>query len=1148
MSGSVKLDLTGVLPERPLVIEASAGTGKTYSLSALVARYVAEDGVTPSELLIVTFTRTAAAELRDRTRRAIVEARDACAAGVAPPDQQWMEPLVVDDGQRHLRWERLASAVASFDEASISTIHGFCQQALSQIGVRAGGGSSLKLSDRSIDDLVDEACTDLIVERLSAGRLGASWMAETQNPYLVEPQAVLDQLKSTVLELVRNPVASAVPHETFDLDTPDELRVWRELVKEAVALVEDRRRVRLEFGYDDLVNGLREVLESDEHACQVLHDRYKVVMIDESQDNDPQQWDIFQRAFSDRMITVGDPKQAIYRFRGADVYAYLAHVGSKQMMHLSTNHRSDPTLVDATNALLRGFCLGDERILVGEVAAADPDRPAALVGAPLQLRWVPTCTQVLGSKGSVTAGEARDVILRDLTHVVGDLLTEEIIDDNDPRRVNPGDIAVLVPSGFEADRVRDALTAAGVPAVRTATNSVLHADAAVREWRLLLHALARPTDVTRVRSAGLGAFIAMDLADLDTMSPEPTKRFIEGQRQCVDWATRMERSSFLAWYDMVRRTSGLVHRLLAREGGERLLTDLDHIAELLAADLGSVKPTPVLALRRLDRLVAFASGNDDSGPQVRRIDSDARAVQISTIHKSKGLEYPIVLLPFLWTSRGEPDVTIFNDSTGTRIIDTATPFRWQSDEGPFGDSDVRRGLGVRAQRGDQLRVLYVAFTRAKHRTIAWWAPTTASPSSPLSAVLFDRDADMRPLNSYLEPGVTVKSPVEVASSANPDLASIESKIAAQFRAIEELGRGSISVQPLDPDIESAVIDVVDEADTPITRRVATGPSLTDESWSRWSFTGITRNAKSGHDAAAIPVVGGADEPSTDDNTAPLTSPSVAGVEMPWAELGGGTAFGTLIHDILERVDPMSPTLDADLDRLVADGVRRSGLRLDPVVVVDGLRRSMSTPLGALFDDRALVDISVSDRLAELRFDLPLVAADHAVAVTKIGEVLLARLADNDPMQPYAASLAKGRFPQRLAGYLQGSIDGVFRVGAPDAPRFVVVDYKTNQLHERDDLDPLAAYHPAKLPEAMAHSDYPLQALLYSVALHRYLRWRLPNYDPESHLGGIAYLYLRGMVGIATPRDEGCPFGVFAWRPPSGAIEALDHLFATGSTS
>ena len=257
----------------------------------------------------------------------------------------------------------------------------------------------------------------------------------------------------------------------------------------------------------------------------------------------------------------------------------------------------------------------------------------------------------------------------------------------------------------------------------------------------------------------------------------------------------------------------------------------------------------------------------------------------------------------------------------------------------------------------------------------------------------------------------------------------------------------------------------------------------------------------------------------------------------------------MVHSVLERIDPTSAALELDLRREVTKELRNDRLDVGVTPTVTGLSAAIDTPLGPLFGGRRLADIPVADRLAELDFDLPLVSAKgQRVTPAHIGRVMLHTLDPADPQLAYAQQLADERFPISVAGYLQGSIDAVLRVPGPDgSPRFVVVDYKTNRLHHSGAIEPLEAYHPDLLPAAMAHSDYPLQALLYSVAVHRYLRWRLPGYTPEVHLGGIGYLFLRGMVGQATPVHLGCPYGVFAWQPPAATVLGIDRLFAEGAS-
>ena len=345
---------------------------------------------------------------------------------------------------------------------------------------------------------------------------------------------------------------------------------------------------------------------------------------------------------------------------------------------------------------------------------------------------------------------------------------------------------------------------------------------------------------------------------------------------------------------------------------------------------------------------------------------------------------------------------------------------------------------------------------------------------------------------------------------------------------------------------------------PLTHAESGREPLDDPSWKSWSFTAITRSladsvdpvAHGSHSGDDRPVTGGLDEPAADvDDSIPQTGPAAAVAthgEMPLADVVGGTTFGTMVHEILEHVDTTADDLaDVVRDRAEA-AARRAGLALDVDTLTTGLLAAIDTPLGPLFGGRALRSIAPADRLAELSFDLAIGDGSAvSAAAAAVGDVLSATLDIDDPVRPYADVLRADLGTLALRGWLNGSIDAVFRVGAGaggDA-RFVVVDYKTNRLHQPGASHPLADYRPDRLVGAMAHSHYPLQALLYSVAVHRYLRWRLGDaYDPARHLGGVAYLFVRGMVGADTPTVDGVPHGVFSWRPPAATIVELDELF------
>ena len=427
----------------------------------------------------------------------------------------------------------------------------------------------------------------------------------------------------------------------------------------------------------------------------------------------------------------------------------------------------------------------------------------------------------------------------------------------------------------------------------------------------------------------------------------------------------------------------------------------------------------------------------------------------------------------------------------------------------------------------------------------WWAPTDQSKKSALNTVLFDRDEAGVPRNT--QPAIWVPK-----TAVNSSLAPIDNPPDADAQArLEQLATasgGTIEVLACPPDAAASPWSrEVDVAALPgLAVASAQGRVIADRAWRRWSFTSITKTRE--QEWSPTPgITGGTDEPEAADDTAPATLvPSPA--TMPLADVVAGAAFGTLVHTVLERVDHAADDLHAVMGAEVRLQLRRDRLEVSAATLTEGLVVAVRTPLGPLLDGRRLADIPASDRLAELDFDLPLASTAPRVTASRIGEVLLRTLHPDDPQRAYAQELADHRFEVELAGFLQGSIDAVLRVPDPVCGhRYVVVDYKTNRLHARGAAEPMAAYHPQLLPAEMAHADYPLQSILYSVAVHRYLRWRLPDYAPELHLGGIAYLFVRGMVGEHTPQADEQPYGVFSWRPPAATVVALDRLLSGGAS-
>ncbi|HEU4675910.1 MAG TPA: hypothetical protein VFS29_07980, partial [Motilibacteraceae bacterium] len=328
----------------------------------------------------------------------------------------------------------------------------------------------------------------------------------------------------------------------------------------------------------------------------------------------------------------------------------------------------------------------------------------------------------------------------------------------------------------------------------------------------------------------------------------------------------------------------------------------------------------------------------------------------------------------------------------------------------------------------------------------------------------------------------------------------------------------------------------------------------DLSWRRTSYSGLTRalHEQTGGGVGSEPESPGrGDEADADE--AGLLLPEPAGARLlevpsPMADLPSGATFGVVVHSVLETADlaghPDGPR--AALAEAAADvGVRGLAEGLTPDVLAAALEPAVRTPLGPLADDRPFASFTSSDVLSELEFELPLAGGDEPtdrrVLLGEVAALLREHLPAGDPVLAYAPSLEGPELArQPLRGYLTGSIDALLRVASPGAvPRFVVVDHKTNRLAPPG--QPLTAWHyrPEALDAEVLAAHYPLQAMLYCVATHRFLRWRLPSYDPSEHLGGVLYLFLRGMCGPQT----GAETGVWQWHPPAALVVALSDLLA-----
>nr|WP_218852158.1 UvrD-helicase domain-containing protein [Nocardioides panaciterrulae] len=1105
------------MPTGTTLLEASAGTGKTWTIGALVARYVAEGHARLEQMLVVTFGRAASQELRERVRAQLVEVEQALAEDLPGPGRppQPRSDLVellldCDAAERRLRHRRVAEALAGFDAATIATTHQFCSLVLDSLGVAGDTDSSARLVE-DLDDLLGEVVDDLYLRAFAR--------VEDAPPFT----------HAEALAIARRAVGDPQARLEPAGEAAETLAGRRVAFAAAVRAEMERRKRRLGIlSYDDLLSQLADALESEDAPARArMRQRWRIVLVDEFQDTDPVQWTVLDRAFSGHatMVLIGDPKQAIYAFRGGDVTTYLQAAGTADTRRtLGVNWRSDAPLVECLQTVLGRAELGDQRIVVHDVSSChDGSRLAgAPSGAPFRLRVV-TRAQ-FGKRGTrpLTVGDVRPHVARDLALDIRALLASDATFDGRP--LEPRDVAVIAYRHADLATAREALLEVGVPAVIAGGGSVFATPAAV-EWLELLEALEQPHRSARVRAAGLTCFLGHTARELDERGDQLTEDVSDRLRS---WAEVFVLRGVAAVLEAAT-AAGLPARVLAETGGERRLTDLRHLGEVL-------HETALTERFGLPALLTWLRGQVAEGragrgaERTRRLDSDAAAVQLVTIHASKGLQYPIVYLPALADRNvPKPSMPLFHDAEGRRCVDVGRG-------GAGWDHHVRRW---RAEEGGEwLRLLYVALTRAQSQVVAWWAPTRNTPASPLQRILVGR----RPGLGAVPEEFDHRSDEEVADF-------LERWCRAGGPVPEPSVPAAPGAEPRRPEVPGLAV-----------RRFG---RTVDVTWRRTSYSALTAV-----DSAAPPPVGGvASEPEVeakDDEevgaastaTAASGGAACAEVASPMAGLPVGATFGSLVHAVLEHADPGAADLRAELLAHVDEQLVRWPVPLDREELAEALVAVCDSPLGPLADGTTLRRVALADRLREMEFELPLAGGDLAdrdpaapgVADVRLGDLapLLRRhLPTGDPVRSFADALdAPALGGQSLRGYLTGSVDVVLRLPGPPGgagPRYLVVDYKTNWLGGAD--RPLRAhdYRPEALAAAMGHSDYPLQALLYAVVLHRFLRWRQPAYDPEQHLGGVLYLYLRGMCGPDTPVVDGQPCGVFSWRPPVALVEELSDL-------
>lgn len=1151
------------------LIEASAGTGKTFTIAALYLRLLLGLGgeasypraISVEELLVVTFTEAATEELRGRIRSNIHELRIACMRGES--DNPLYSALLAEIADKDDAAKTLLLAERQMDEAAVFTIHGFCQRMLSLNAFESG----MLFEQQLIEDesrLRYQACADFWrrhcypLTRDIAAVIHDVWKGprdllksldrwlQGEAPQLKSPPAAdetlaerhqqiigrIDSLKQQWREQVGEiegvledsgldrrkfnrgnqgkwleKVTAWAQEETLSYQLPDALEKFaqsfllertkaggeppmhplfsavesllassltltdlvlaRAMVEIRDAVAREKRR-RGELGFDDMLSRLDEALRGDsgEALASAIRQRFPVAMIDEFQDTDPQQYRIFRRIWRQRpetaLLLIGDPKQAIYAFRGADIFTYMKARGDVAAHYtLDTNWRSSPGMVGSVNRL---FSLSDNPFMFREI----PFLPVKSAAKNQGLRFtvdaadVPAMNVWLMPGDTVGAGDYQTFMAQLCATQIRDWLSAgqqgraRLWRGETSRPVQASDITVLVRNRLEAAQVREALQTLGIPSVYLSNRDSVFETLEAQELLWLLQAVLSPERENTLRSALATSMFGLTALDIENLNQDEqawdalVEEFSE-YRQI--WRQR----GVMPMLRALMTARHIAENLLATRGGERRLTDILHISELLQEAASQLESEHAL-VRWLTQHIAEPDSNAAS--QQMRLESDKHLVQIVTIHKSKGLEYPLVWLPFIARFRKQDQAFYHDRETFAAVLD-------------LGQDEASLELAEAERLAEDLRLLYVALTRAVWHCSLGVAPLSSRKSG-------NSDFHLSALGRLLQAGEAM------------DAAGLAARLADFCHGDIALQRpGELDLTPW----QAPAASIPPLSARELQRRIA-------DDWRVTSYSGLQQHGFSGGqdllprldvDAAGVGEV--------------VEDPQLTPHQFP-----RGAAPGTFLHSLFEELDFTQPVPDG----WMAEKLQLSGFDAQwAPVLTDWLGGVLKTRLPG--PDIALNQLAARDKQVEMAFYLP-------IAQLLTAERLDALIRQYDPLSADTPPLDF----RQVRGMLKGFIDLVFR----HEGRYYLLDYKSNWLGEDRE-----AYTRPAMEQAMRAHRYDLQYQLYSLALHRYLRHRLADYDYDRHFGGVIYLFLRGMDG-----QEGGQ-GIFTTRPVRPLIDGLDQLFA-----
>ena len=1263
------------------LIEASAGTGKTYAIAGLFLRLILEGRLSPGDILVVTFTNAATAELRDRVRAKI---RDCLSflSGERISDKV-IEGLAEGVANRKEASMRLRSALQGFDEASIHTIHGFCGRILRENPFESGTLFDTRMVTDQ-DELVMEVIRDfwrihlseesLLFLSYARGRIGIEGLSSFYRSFCNLPVAVVvpacDKPDTKDLERLFHEAFNKAA--SFWKDCRDEVsallsgfeglnrrsypagkmeglirdmdrflsgellgislfpsahkfgldyirsstrkgfsppghaffKVWDELMElkanlerafeDSVMAVQRRffeyaggellkRKAAGNIAYfDDLLTGLQRALQGEggERLAGAVAGRFKAALIDEFQDTDPVQYEIFKKVFSrdDRaLFLIGDPKQAIYGFRGADIFTYMR--ASRDLTAKSTlteNWRSHPLLIKAVNALF-GLCdrpfVFDEIPFRAAQAAKGKKHDELIIDG---MSPEPFSIWYLEREGENASGDylnkadASKIIVSSVSSEIARLILlgrrgKAFIGG---RPLVENDIAVLVRKNFEADMIKAALSRLGVPAVLNQTGSVFATDEA-SEMERLLNAIARPGNIGALKAALASGMLGLKAEDLD--GPGESGDFLDAWISVFRgygeiWASR----GFISMFRGFMAENHVIERLASLPDGERRATNILHLAELLhKASLEQGRGVNGLISWLTEKRGSDLTASDE---YQLRLESDERAVKIVTVHRSKGLQYPVVFCPFMWAAtpsagkKGPP--ALFHNENGTMVLD-------------IGSGEIEKNLDEAKKEAlaEDLRVLYVALTRACNRCYLVWASNGGKAQSALDFLVSGTGGGPF-LGPSAEPAMSMPGGTDKVTS--------DTSIPARLRALAQSAAGAIKVETIPegasyhvgrseaprhlfcrsfgglsynyPRIASFTAltgyDSGSEGpgyDEAAGQEELEGSIETDEQSSsglepvyqtmelsggathdypQQAGSGLREAAEREGGPGASEILRGSELPGLDRPALPrLDSYAASADTMGIEQFPRGERAGVLLHDILESID-FAPEAAEKRMIVVRNRLRAHGFEpLWEVILCELIERALDKPLPCREGEIRLSTVRMKERVSEMEFCFPLGAISPQSLAGAVAPFAGRRDYGSAKKEKTMWSLPAD-FPERVAnlgfskirGFMKGAVDLVFR----SEGRFYLLDWKSNYLGE----GPLS-YGREALEGAMSEHHYHLQYLIYLAALHRFLQLRLPGYGYDRHFGCVFYVFLRGLSS-----ETG---GVYRTRPPAELLDRLCNL-------